>query len=77
MDKTIQTWSKTIYSKVNVIARLQFELTYYAVVVKYVYHNATKTPPFFAKETTMTRKRNKAVNEVVKYKEKRKGKKRE
>ena len=39
------TFPKGISPKVNVIARLEFELAYYDVVVQYVSHYATTTLP--------------------------------
>ena len=38
----VHAFSKSISLKVNVIALLDFELTYYDVIVQYVSQNATK-----------------------------------
>ena len=41
----VQTFPKSISSKVNVIAQLKFELTYYNVSVQHVSHDTMRTPP--------------------------------
>ena len=38
-DKGLHTYPKDISAKVNVLARLEFELAYYDVAVQCVYHN--------------------------------------
>ena len=45
MDKAVHTFLKRINPKVNVRAQLEFEITYYAVIVQYNSHYVTKTPP--------------------------------
>ena len=44
-DKGGYTFPKDIYPKVNVIARLEFELTYYDSAVHRFNHYTTRTPP--------------------------------
>ena len=39
------TFPKDIRLKVNVIAQLEFELTYYEVILQHVNHDTTGTPP--------------------------------
>ena len=43
-DKGVHTFPKGIYPKVNVIARLEFELAYYDSAVHCFNHYTTKTP---------------------------------
>ena len=45
MNKGVHAFPKGINTKGNVIARLEFELTYYDVVVQYTTYYATGTPP--------------------------------
>ena len=45
MDKGLYTFFKGYSSKVNVIARPEFELAYNDVVDRHVNHNATVTTP--------------------------------
>ena len=44
-DRVIHDFPKNISSKVNVIARLEFELAYYDVVVNLVIYNVIETLP--------------------------------
>ena len=44
-DKGVHTFPKGICPKVNIIARLEFELAYYDSVVQRFNHYATRTPP--------------------------------
>ena len=44
-DKEVHTFPKGICPKVNVIARLEFEFTYYDSAVHRVNHYTTSTPP--------------------------------
>ena len=47
MDKDAHIFPKGISPKVNVLARLGFELVYYDVVVQYVSHYTKRIPPYF------------------------------
>ena len=44
-DKKVYAFPESISLKVNLIARLEFELAYYDVVVQHVNHNTTETLP--------------------------------
>ncbi len=44
-DKGAHTFPKGICSKVDVIARLEFELAYFEAVVQHFSHSATATSP--------------------------------
>ena len=44
-DKGVHTFPKGIYPKVNVIAQLEYELTYYDSAVHRFNHYTTRTPP--------------------------------
>ena len=44
-NKGFHTYPEGIISKVNAIARLEFEYAYYEVAVQHVSHYATKIPP--------------------------------
>ena len=44
--KKVHAFPKSTSLKVNVIAQLEFELTYYIVTVQYASHNATRTTPY-------------------------------
>ena len=44
-DKGVQTFPKGICPKVNVIARLEYELAYYDSAAHRFYHYTTRTPP--------------------------------
>ena len=44
-DKGVHTFPKGICPKVNVIARLEFELAYYDFAVHRFNHYTTRTPP--------------------------------
>ena len=44
-DKGVHTFPKGICPKVNVIARLEYELAYYDPAVHRFNHYATRTPP--------------------------------
>ena len=44
-DKRVHTFPKSICPKVNVIARLEYELAYYDCVVHRFNHYTTRTPP--------------------------------
>ena len=46
-DKGVHTFPKGICPKVNVIARLEYELTYYDSAVQRFNHYTTRTPPMF------------------------------
>ena len=43
-DKRLYTFPKGISPQVNVIARLEFELTYYNITVQNINHMAMATP---------------------------------
>ena len=45
MNKVIHTFPKSLIPKVTVIARVEFELAYYAVTVQYLTHYTTGTTP--------------------------------
>ena len=47
VDKRGHTFPKSISVKVNVIARLKFELTYYNVAVRHFSYYSTRTPSFY------------------------------
>ena len=44
-DMGVHTFPKGICRKVNVIARLEYELAYYDSAVQRFNHNTTRTPP--------------------------------
>ena len=44
-NKGLHTFTKSICSKVNVIARLEFELAFYNITIRYVNHFTTRTSP--------------------------------
>ena len=44
-DKVVHIFLKSIRTKVNVIAQLEFELVYFEAAVRYFSHNATGTSP--------------------------------
>ena len=46
-DKGVHTFPKGICPKVNVIARLEYELAYYDSAVHHFNHYTTRTPPTF------------------------------
>ena len=45
-DKGVHTFPKGICPKVNVIARLEYELAYYDSAVHRFNHYTTRTPPY-------------------------------
>ena len=45
MDKGVHTFPKGICPKVNIIARLEYELAYYESTVHRFNHYTTRTPP--------------------------------
>ena len=47
-DKGVHTFPKGICPKMNIIARLEYELAYYDSVVHRFNHYTTRTPPVFA-----------------------------
>ena len=49
-DKLVHTFPKGISLKVNVIARLEFELTYYDAAVQHISHYS---PPIISSEITL------------------------
>ena len=49
-DKGVHTFPKGIWPKVNVIARLEYELAYYDSAVNRFNHYTTRTPPKKVKE---------------------------
>ena len=49
MDKGVHTFTKGISMKLNVIERLEFELTYYNVTVEYGSHYTTGYLPLYDK----------------------------
>ena len=46
MDKRVHTFPKSIRPKVNVIAQLEFELTYFEATVQLFSHYTTESSPF-------------------------------
>ena len=50
-DKGVHIFPKGICPKVNVIARLEYELTYYDSAVHRFNHYTTRTPPFYVCST--------------------------
>ena len=50
----VHVFPKGISLKVNVIARLEFELLYYDVAVQCICHDTTGTPPFSSSSTNTT-----------------------
>ena len=57
MDKGVHTFPKGICPKVNVIARLEYELAYYDSVVHRFNHYTTRTPPTCDEEGLMFKNR--------------------
>ena len=45
MNTKVHILLKGISAKVNVIARLEFELAYYDIAVQHVIHSTTRTSP--------------------------------
>ena len=50
-DKGVHTFPKGICPKVNVIARLEYELAYYDSAVHRFNHYTTRTPPWRVEDT--------------------------
>ena len=61
-DKEVHTFPKSISSKVNVIASLEFEHAYYDVAVLHVSHDATGTPP---KNLVSTSSKNSELSGII------------
>ena len=53
-DKEVHTFPKGISPKVNVLARLEFELAYYDVTIQYISPHTTETPPLHTHTHTHT-----------------------
>ena len=59
-DKWVHTFRKGICLRVNVIARLEFELVYYDFTLHFFNHYTTKTPP-----ERLSEKRKKEAQKIV------------
>ena len=60
-DKGVHTFPKGICPKVNVIARLEYELAYYDSAVHRFNHYTTRTPPVYSEQEMCTARRKKNV----------------
>ena len=60
-DRVAHTFPKGIYSKVNIIARLEFELAYYDFAIHRFNHYTTRTPRISLKVKIIARREFKLV----------------
>ena len=66
-NKGVHTFPKDICPKVNVIARLEYELAYYDSAVHHFNHYTTRTPPIFRRKSIWNHRQkcNKIITEFI------------